>query len=120
MKKHLLITALISIIFLSLSSCKKDKPENITNQPSTENIEVPDQFDWKTTKDYFITFSTSTSGLVEVSNSEGIPYQKVFLSPESTFTMKLTVPSFEKKVKIKHGAHLKELELSAAQLTVNF
>jgi hypothetical protein len=120
MKKPLLLTTLISIMFMSLVSCKKDRPNIIVTNPSMENIQVPDQFDWKTTKDYTIVFSTSVSGLVEVSNIDGIYYQRAFLTPERTYSMKLTVPSFEKKVNVKLGTSLKVLELSATQLTVNF
>lgn len=120
MKKQLVLYTLLGIFALTITSCKKDKPEFKVDQPTIENIEVPDQFDWKTTKDYSIVFSTPTIGLVEVSNIAGLPYQKAFLVPDKTFTMKLTVPSYDQKVIIKHNGQTRELDLSTSTIYVNF
>lgn len=120
MKKQLLIFTISGMLVISVASCKKERADFTVNQPKTENIEVPEQFDWKTTKNYSIVFSTSQNGLVEVSNNAGLPYQKAFLVPEKVYSMKLTVPSYETQVIIKHNGQVRELELSTSTMYVNF
>lgn len=62
----------------SLYSCRKDRFE--PNQPkSMDELTVPANFDWKTIKDYAITITASENGMVEVTNSNGIAYQRAFL-----------------------------------------
>lgn len=120
MKKQLTLLFVIGSVIFSLTSCKKDKYQPITVPPSMETTDIPANFDWKTTKDYSINFTTSTNGLVEVTNKDGIPYQKVFIVSDKSYTMKLTLPSYENKVQVKHGLQNRELELTSSQLYINF
>ncbi len=114
---YFLLSFLLITIF---SSCRKDLTEPKATESSIEDIAVPESFDWKTTKAYTIHFSTHVSGLVEVSNVNGIPYQRAFLIPDKTYMMNLTVPSYEKKVHVKHGSFTKEIDLLSAEIFVNF
>jgi hypothetical protein len=95
MKKITIIIAIaLTIVF---TSCKKDRFDNIDPKPvNMEELTVPSNFDWKTTKDIQLTMSAPSNGIVEVSNSQNIAYQKAFLTPGTTYTMKLTLPTYEK------------------------
>lgn len=119
MKSQIFTLVLIGSLAIVSVSCKKEmnsSPDNTT----VENIKVPDNFRWKTTSDYQISFTTSTKGIVEVLNDQGIPYQKAFLVPDRAYSMKLIVPAYEKKVYVKHGSFLREVELAAAEIYINF
>jgi hypothetical protein len=112
---------LIAAIALIFTSCKKDRIDNPDNKPQTmEELQVPADFSWKTTKDFSLTLSASASGIVEVNNASGISYQKAYLSPGLAYTMKLTVPSYEKTIKLKFLGQEATLELTAAALNYQF
>lgn len=93
-----IITIALTIVF---TSCKKDRFENEDQVPANmEELTVPSNFDWKTTKDVQLTLSASSNGIVEVNNNQGISYQKAFLSSGQPYTMKLTVPSMRKQLSL--------------------
>ena len=103
------------------TSCKKERVENPDTTPDTmEELKVPADFSWKTTKDYNLTLSANANGVAEVNNASGITYQKAYLSPGQAYTMKLTVPAYEKTVKLKFLGQEAELQLSATALTYQF
>jgi hypothetical protein len=113
----------IFILFLLiLSSCAKDKPsDNPTSIPTEmKELKVPSNFDWKTTKDITLNISAKNTGLVEVLSSKDEIYQKVFLTAEKTYVMKLTVPTYETTVKLVFSGQEKILELNSAELTYQF
>lgn len=103
------------------TSCKKDRIENPDTKPDTmEELQVPSDFSWKTTKDFSLTLSANASGIAEVNNASGISYQKAYLSTGQAYTMKLTVPAYEKSVKVKFLGQEAELQLSASTLSYQF
>lgn len=102
-----------------LTSCRKDRFEPIT-PGSMEELKVPANFDWKTTRDYTITITAATAGLVEVANANGIAYQKAFLAAGTPYAMKLTLPTYEKSVKLKFQGKTADLNLSGVNLTYQF
>jgi hypothetical protein len=113
-----IITIALTIVF---TSCKKDRFENEDQVPANmEELTVPSNFDWKTTKDVQLTLSASSNGIVEVNNNQGISYQKAFLTSGQPYTMKLTVPSYEKTVKLKFLGQVVDIELTSAALQHNF
>ncbi|PKP50979.1 MAG: hypothetical protein CVT92_13890 [Bacteroidetes bacterium HGW-Bacteroidetes-1] len=119
MKKITLIAIILfTVVF---TSCKKDRfigPD--TTPENMEQLTVPTSFDWKTTKDVQLTLTANSSGIVEVTNSQGVVYQKAFLTQSQPYTMKLTVPVYEKNVKAKFMGQEQDIELSANNLIINF
>ncbi len=104
-----------------LASCKKDREMQEPANPSKmEELSVPSSFTWKTTKDFSLTLSANADGIAEVNNTSGISYQKAYLSPGQAYTMKLTVPAYEKAVKLKFLGQESELQLSATTLSYQF
>lgn len=118
--KKLAFLLIIGISFL-FTSCKKDRTENPDTLPDTmEELQVPADFSWKTTKDYSLTLSANASGIAEVNNTSDISYQKAYLSPGQAYTMKLTVPAYEKTVKLKFMGQEASLELGSASMNYTF
>lgn len=85
-----------------------------------EELTVPASFDWKTTKDVQLTLSANANGIVEVMNASNISYQKAFLTPAQPYVMKLTIPSYEKSVKLRFQGKEASLEIGSGNLSYNF
>lgn len=120
MKKHVILIALISLV--AFASCKKDRfPIDEPVVPQTmEDLKVPSEFNWKTTKDISLTLTTPVRGIVEVTNEKGIAYQKAYLQPATPYTMKLTVPVYEQTVLLKFSNEVIPLQLTSHTLTYQF
>ncbi len=119
MKKTAFIIAIILTVVLT--SCKKDRffepdktPENM------EQLTVPSSFDWKTTKDIQLTLSAPSNGIVEVSNSQNVAYQKAFLTPGQTYMMKLTLPSYEQNIKLKFLGQVVDIQVTGTSISYQF
>jgi hypothetical protein len=115
--------AFIFVVALTIvfTSCKKDRFDNTDPKPEKmEELKVPSSFDWKTTKDIQLTLSAPTNGIIEVTNTQNIAYQKAFLTPGQAYTMKLTLPTFETKVKLKFSGQVIDLDISGTALTYQF
>ncbi len=108
---------LIVTLLLTISSCQKDR--NITSDKlqAMEELTIPDNFNWKTTRDITIQFTASKTGIVELLNLYNVRYQQAFINEMGTYTMKLTLPSYEKKVKVKFGSQETELDITSDILT---
>lgn len=118
--KNTAILSTLLILFL-FSSCKKDPAFDEPTAPQTmEELTVPSSFDWKTTKELSLTLSAATSGIVEVTNIQTVAYQKAFLNPGTAYTMKLTVPSYEKSIKIRFLGQEATLEINGSNLEYTF
>ena len=117
MKKLVLFSVLLSVI--ALTSCRKDRFEP-TTPSSMEELKVPANFDWKTTKDYTISFFATTTGMVEVSGINNVIYQRAYLGPGIPYDMKLTLPTYENKVKLRFQDKTAELILNNTNLTYRF
>ncbi len=114
--KKIILTALIATIFLA--ACNRDRYKQqddamLTNR--TQELKVPSDFDWKTTVTHEITFTSPFSGLIEVTNADGKSYQQAYLRANKTFEMKLTMPSWEKQVKVNFRGKTWDLTLTGQQ-----
>lgn len=114
------VIAIILLVMLFITSCKKEVNQVMPENPKMENLQISQDFDWKTTKDFQLTITGNADGLVEVTNADGISYQKVFLSASEPYTFKLTVPSYENSVRLKFMGQDIKLELSANELSYQF
>jgi hypothetical protein len=117
--KKLILLSLIALVFV-FSSCKKDRFDEPKAPEKMEELAVPASFDWKTTKDYSVTLSAYTNGIVEVTNSAGAVYQKAFLSTGQPYTMKLTVPSYETTIRLKFMGKTQDIALSSSNISYQF
>jgi hypothetical protein len=115
--------AFISLIAITLvfTSCKKDRFDDTIQKPENmEELTVPSNFDWKTTKDIQLTLSAPSNGIVEVTNSQNVVYQKAFLATGQSYTMKLSLPTYEKTIKIRFMGQEVNIELSGSVYSHSF
>lgn len=119
MKKLALLSAFATV--LALTSCKKDRNEPIDKTPENmDQMVVPANFNWKTTKSYQFTVEATLGGIVEVQSSQGVAYQKAYIVANTPYVMQLTVPSYEKSIKVKFADKSASLELNANNLSFRF
>ncbi len=118
MKKLLFLTLGLALITVS---CKKEIKENPIQPVLTEieSLTISPDFNWKTTKEYQISLKASQDDLVEITNKDGISYQKVFVRANKVYMMKLSLPSFEEFVNVKYKGQIIKLELNAAILNLD-
>lgn len=117
MKK--IVFFLMIAVLASLYSCRKDRFE--PNQPkSMEELTVPANFDWKTTKDYTFTLQAASAGIVTVNSIAGATYHRAFLVQGSPYTIKLTLPTYEKKVSLVFKGQTIEVDLTSTTISRQF
>ncbi len=119
MKKIILLIALlIPIVF---TACKKDQYNEPQNKPeTTDEIKVPSDFQWKTTKDIQLTVTGKSNGLLQILSSKGVPYLKVFIASNQASIIKVNVPTYETSVQLKYLGQVVSLNLDSDQISYQF
>lgn len=118
MKKIVFLLVLLPLVVLT--SCQKDNLDDLDTISTMEEIIVPANFDWRTTRDVQITFTAAANGVVEVLNQQNVPYKKAFLNPANPYTMKLTLPTFETAVKLRFLGYEAVIELGNGNIQYHF
>jgi hypothetical protein len=120
MKIILIAITLISIV--ALSSCKKDLEMVQPEKPaqSMSQLKVAGDFDWKTTNEIQLTLKGFVKGIVEVTSSKGVVYQRTFLQQDQPLTIKLTIPAYESSLFLNYLGQKTELKLSSDKLSHEF
>lgn len=123
MKNRIILLSTI-LIMIALSSCKKDQMIEPTPAPAIESInelKVPSDFNWKTTRDYQFSVTTASSGIATVSNEDGtVVYQKAFITANNAYQMKMALPAFETKVRLSFKGQIEVIELNSTSLSHQF
>lgn len=117
------IIVLIIGSFILLSACRKEiVKKDITpgNPTSMDELSISSDFNWKTTKDYQITFSANNSNLLKVENDNGLVFQSAFLRADEPYKMKLNLPTYQKTVHLKFLNEDVVLKLDNTELEYNF
>jgi len=129
MKKTVLLLMGLMIIILSTSCSKQwDTPDQTGNDTQIQNTEIntmgavraPDNFNWKTMKDVEIKINGSSSGIVEAISSKGVIYQKAYLNSNQSYTMKLTVPTYESSIQLKKDGRSELVSISSGNVSYTF
>ncbi|MDK2910961.1 MAG: hypothetical protein PWR20_2529 [Bacteroidales bacterium] len=111
---------LLASVIIALASCRKEElPEPAVPQKPTsmKEMQVPVDFNWKTTRNLQVSITAKSNGLVEILDSKGNAYQKAFLTANKTFVLKFTVPTFEKSLKIKFNGKETSVDITSDNLT---
>jgi len=130
--KNLILLIAIGVIF-SFSSCTKESASSMappaaqkTTPPvaaqitKTDQLKVASDFNWKTTKDVLLTLTGTTNSLVEVASANNTVYQRAYLSKNLTYTMKLSVPSYETSVHLLYMGKDVNVNLSSNNISYKF
>lgn len=99
-KFTLIILASVIIAFASYKKDELPEPSKPQKPTSMKEMQVPADFNGKTTRNLQISISAKSNGLVETLDSKGNAYQKAFLMANKPFVLKFTVPTFEKSLKL--------------------
>ncbi|MDA3943826.1 MAG: hypothetical protein PF694_09860 [Bacteroidetes bacterium] len=111
---------LILIVFLT-ASCKKDREVPVQPLPdSMEQLNVPADFDWKTTREYNFTFTSSSDGIVTVVSQNGTVFHKAMLSAGQELSVKLSLPAYLENIQVKQLGRIVERELNQNSIEINF
>lgn len=121
MKTKILFISLI-LITLIFTSCRKDdiapptknKPQNLNELQANSN------FDWKTTKDYQFTLKGNNSGVVKIISESNDVYYIGFINANSATTIDITLPSFEKSVRLVYWGNDIKCQLNQKNINYTF
>ncbi|MCE1201304.1 MAG: hypothetical protein LWX09_04295 [Bacteroidia bacterium] len=113
MKKLSLI--LLSILALTLVSCKKDNV-NPDKPKSIEDLQISANFDWKTTQNVSVLIQglqvpVSVSRTVYIASPEGQEFYKGMQAINANMTYNLVVPAYLREVKVSFGTISKTLPI---------
>jgi len=106
-----------------VSSCKKDNyiEPSATTVETMDELVVPSDFNWKTTRDYQFNVTTASNGIATITSENGnVIYLKAFITANEAYTMKIALPSYEKKVQISFKGQTEILELTGTTLNHQF
>lgn len=119
---HKFFILVLAGLIIGLSSCQKDETTEPTlpQQPKTmKELQVPADFNWKTTRNIQASLTAKSNGLVEFLDAKGNAYQKAFLTANKPFVLKFTVPSAEKVLKVKFNGKVASVEITSDNLSVS-
>lgn len=135
--KKLVYLISIGFVFI-LSSCSKAPviedptslvtPTTTTSTTTTDNtitnldeLEVSSNFNWKTYKDVSLILTGNNNSIVEVISQDGqTVYQKVYLTNNKAYEIKLAVPTYEKQLKLKFNGQVKSVNISSGNANYTF
>ncbi len=118
MKKLILLSFSLMLLF---SACKKDAVDDPSNPPENmEDLIVSDDFSWKTTRVIQLTLTAKKNALAQVTNQDGIAYQKVFLKSNTPNTVVFSMPAYETSVVLKAAGQVTSLDLGNGTLSYQF
>jgi len=119
MKKIILLVTVIAITFIS---CRKELDEKQEEQTlkTMSDLEVSDSFNWRTTKDLVINFTTTENGIVYVNSVDGNTFHKAMLTANNDYISKTTIPSYVKKVELVFNGKNYDLVLENNKIEYDF
>ena len=131
MKRALSLIIASLVILMLTSACTKqwDTPGQIDSSTAKSQVEevkvlddviVPASFNWKTMKEVEIQVSGTTDGIIEASSTAGVVYQKAFLSKDQPYTMKLSLPAYESKIRLKKDDKSELISLNSGSVSYSF
>ena len=104
MKTKILILVLVATLFV-LSTCQKDaeKASSVVTvtKPVVQkmnDLDLNTSFAWRTTKTYEFTFKGNVKDFVSIVSPDGSVYHKALLTPQTSYKITLSLPTFETKV----------------------
>lgn len=115
--------AIILLLLAAFTSCRKSLDDVQPEQPavnSMTDLKVVPDFDWKTTRDVTIVVKGFVNGLVEVTSTGKVVYQRAFLHQGQPLTMKVSLPASQDVIILQYMGQQVEMKLTGDQLTHEF
>lgn len=103
-------------------ACSKEEIEvpGIQKPQKLSELNVSSNFDWKTTKDYKFNLKGNNNGVVKVLSESGTIYYKGFMAANTTNTIYITLPSYEKSVRLLFWDKDVTCKLTSSNISYNF
>lgn len=119
MKKLLILFFAAAVLF----ACSKE--EDIIKAPSEgkafTDLKVQSDFDWKTTRDYTIVLKGYANSIVKiVSENNQTVYQSAMIQKNVDSSIKITLPTYEKSIRLKYMGQDVLLPLSSTNVNYIF
>lgn len=119
MRKFLILFFVASIMF----ACTKE--DDMIKAPSEgksfNELNVQSNFDWKTTRDYTITLKGYANSIVKiVSENNQTVYQSTMIKKDVDSSIKITLPSYEKSIRLKYMGQVILLPLNSINVSYIF
>lgn len=101
--KKLSFVIFLSIIFFSISSCRKDTESQIVDN-NISNLIVNDDFDWENSNNVVFKINKSTSGLIKITSEDGsVLFHKGFFNAlNTTYEVSVNIPKYVEHVLINN------------------
>ncbi len=105
------------LLFSAINACqkpdmlKKDLPDTLETTRTMNDLMVGESFDWKTTKDVYVTLKLSNTGTVYLNSIKGETFQKAFVRGNSEYLSKITIPAYMHKIEIIHSGTKTEVPI---------
>lgn len=122
--KNVSVLLFITLMF-AMVSCNKTtlKPVNTAGPKTTnpmDNLQVPQNFNWKTTQTINLTLTANENNLVNVTSKDGISYQKAFLQAKKSYTMKLVIPAYSKSIVLNFMGKKVTIDITSTDMSYQF
>jgi hypothetical protein len=121
MKKKILLM-FIAAISITLWSCNKE--DDFVTPPTQQGkafneLNVQQGFDWKTTKSYTFTIKGYANNVLKiVSENNNTTYQSSMISKDTQSNIVLSIPAYEKSVRLKYMGQ--DILVSLSGNTINY
>lgn len=104
MKAIIFILVLVGTLIV-LSTCQKETENASSAVPvskpvaqTMKDLDLNKSFVWRTTKTYEFTFKGNVKDFVSIVSPDGSVYHKALLTPQTSYKITLSLPTFETKV----------------------
>jgi len=123
MKKSIFNTFALLIVFgLIFTAC--DAPSNSKDSTNSakgmENINVPSDFDWKTTSDIQFSLTAYQKGRVQILSENGSVFHQANLGEDNSYEVKLTIPAYVDELKVMYRGQEVSVNTSRSTFAHNF
>ena len=119
MKKSLLILTTAALAVFGTSCTKEmsitDQKPDFNDAETTNDLDVPASFNWKTVNEVEVMINPSASGVMEIRDAEQNVYQKAFVKAGETFTTVISVPLALNSVELYFNGKNESISSSASK-----
>ncbi|MCH8487259.1 MAG: hypothetical protein LAT75_10350 [Candidatus Cyclonatronum sp.] len=115
-----LIGFLFSTWFILGCNAPSSGPDTTLPVERTQDLRVPDSFDWRTQRDISFTLTGYETGLMRFIAEDGTVYHQANLIDTQPYTFRLTVPAYMTEITVFYNGHEQKMRLDRPEITHTF
>ena len=115
--------ALLSFVFMGLMACSSPTNSGGGEQDSAvlmEDLNIPDNFDWKTQREITFQLQGYETGMVRLLAEDGTEYHRANLIENSEYSFDLTVPAYMERITMVYRGQQQQVELNRPDIAHTF